>query len=95
MGSNPTISTHVASNLIFARLEIRPQLEDIKAHTRWAFFVLYQYLSIKMNMATKQRFKIFNDILKENGVYSQGRIYLLVSVIAYYLTLGILTFAGR
>jgi len=42
----------------------------------------------------KNKFKLFNDILKERGKYSQGRIYLLVSIIAYYLTLGILTFAG-
>jgi hypothetical protein len=45
-------------------------------------------------MEAKKRFKLFNEILKENGTYSQGRVYLLVSVIAYYLTLGILTFAG-
>lgn len=45
-------------------------------------------------MEAKKRFKLFNEILKENGTYSQGRVYLLVSVVAYYLTLGILTFAG-
>ena len=39
-------------------------------------------------------FTMFTDILKENGRYSQGRVYLLWSVIAYYLTLGILTIAG-
>ena len=38
--------------------------------------------------------KIFKDILKENGSYSQGRIYLLISIIAYYATLAILTAAG-
>lgn len=42
----------------------------------------------------KNKFKIFKDILQENGIYSQGRIYLLWSVIAYYITLGILTWAG-
>lgn len=31
---------------------------------------------------------------KETGKYSQSRIYLLWSIIAYYLTLGILTFGG-
>jgi len=42
----------------------------------------------------KNYFKIFKDILQERGKYSQGRVYLLWSIIAYYLTLGILTFAG-
>ena len=40
------------------------------------------------------RFKMFKDILMEKGKYSQGRIYLLWSVFAYYITLAILTFAG-
>ena len=40
------------------------------------------------------KFKFFKDILTEKGKYSQGRIYLLWSVIAYYITLGILTYAG-
>ncbi len=40
--------------------------------------------------------KMWKDILKEidpNGqkIYSQGRVYLLFSVIAYYITLGIVT----
>jgi hypothetical protein len=30
----------------------------------------------------------------EKGMYSQGRIYLLWSIIAYYITLTILMFAG-
>lgn len=38
--------------------------------------------------------KLFKDILKQRGKYSQGRIYLLWSIIAYYVTLGILTWAG-
>ena len=42
----------------------------------------------------RMNFKLFKEILKEKGKYSQGRIYLLLSVVAYYLTLGILTFAG-
>lgn len=42
----------------------------------------------------KLRSKMFSDILKENGSYSQGRIYLLISIVAYYSTLGILTYAG-
>ena len=42
----------------------------------------------------KKYFKMFTDILKENGKYSQGRVYLLWSVFAYYITLGLLTVAG-
>ena len=42
----------------------------------------------------KNRFKMFKDILTERGKYSQGRIYLLWSVAAYYITLGILTWTG-
>ena len=42
----------------------------------------------------KQYFKLFTDILQENDRYSQGRVYLLWSVFAYYITLGILTLAG-
>jgi hypothetical protein len=44
--------------------------------------------------------KIFKDMLTEfNGKtnekqYSQGRVYLLWSVVAYYITLGILLVAG-
>lgn len=44
---------------------------------------------------SKSNFKLFNDILKEgNNKYSQGRIYLLWSVFAYYITLGMLLWAG-
>jgi hypothetical protein len=42
----------------------------------------------------KSYFKMVTDMLTERGKYSQGRVYLLWSVIAYYLTLGILTIAG-
>lgn len=42
----------------------------------------------------KQRFKLFIDILKENGIYSQGRVYLLWSVFAYYITILVLMVAG-
>ena len=42
----------------------------------------------------KTNFKLFKDILRERGVYSQGRVYLLWSVFAYYITLGILMVAG-
>ena len=38
--------------------------------------------------------KIVKDMLTERGKYSQGRVYLLWSVIAYYITLGIITAAG-
>lgn len=37
---------------------------------------------------------IFNDMLKEKGKWSQGRVYLLWSVIAYYITLAILLAGG-
>lgn len=37
---------------------------------------------------------IFKDMLTEKGKYSQGRVYLLWSVFAYYITLGILTYFG-
>jgi hypothetical protein len=43
---------------------------------------------------TKSKFKMFKDILTQRGKYSQGRVYLLWSVAAYYITLGILTYAG-
>ena len=38
--------------------------------------------------------KVFKDMLTEKTKYSQGRVYLLVSVIAYYVTLGVLMVAG-
>ena len=38
--------------------------------------------------------KLFKDILKERSKYSQGRVYLLWSVVAYYITLGILLVGG-
>lgn len=37
---------------------------------------------------------IFKDMLTERGKFSQGRVYLLWAVLAYYVTLGILTVAG-
>ena len=37
---------------------------------------------------------LFKDILKEKGMYSQGRVYLLWSVFAYYITLSTLMVAG-
>jgi len=39
-------------------------------------------------------FRMFKDMLREKGKYSQGRVYLLWSVFAYYITLGILTWYG-
>jgi hypothetical protein len=44
--------------------------------------------------------KFFRDILKETdkatneNKFSQGRVYMLVSVVAYYLTIGVLLAAG-
>jgi len=40
------------------------------------------------------RIQLLADILKEKGKYSQGRVYLLISILTYYLTLGILTHSG-
>lgn len=34
------------------------------------------------------------DILKEKGKWSQGRVYLFLSIVSYYITLGILTNVG-
>lgn len=48
----------------------------------------------KKNWKQYIRIKLLTDILKEKGVYSQGRVYLLLSIIAYYTTLGILTHSG-
>ena len=42
----------------------------------------------------KTNFTLFKDILKEKGMYSQGRVYLLWSVFAYYITLGTLMVCG-
>ena len=42
----------------------------------------------------KKTMNIFKDMLTEKGKYSQGRVYLLWSVFAYYITLGILTVSG-
>lgn len=38
--------------------------------------------------------RILKDMLTEDGKVSQSRIYLLCSIIAYYVTLGILTVGG-
>jgi hypothetical protein len=38
--------------------------------------------------------RVLKDMLTEEGKISQSRIYLLCSIIAYYVTLGILTFGG-
>ncbi len=37
---------------------------------------------------------MFKDILKEKGKWSQGRIYLMWSILVYYLSLAILTISG-
>lgn len=37
---------------------------------------------------------IVKDILKEGGKWSQGRVYLFWSILAYYITLGFLTYFG-
>jgi hypothetical protein len=42
----------------------------------------------------KERFKLLNNILKEKDKYSQGRVYLLISIVAYYITLGTLMACG-
>lgn len=38
--------------------------------------------------------KVLNDMLKERNKWSQGRVYLLWSVIAYYITLAVLLISG-
>jgi hypothetical protein len=38
--------------------------------------------------------RILKDMLTEDGKVSQSRTYLLCSIIAYYVTLGILTVGG-
>lgn len=47
-----------------------------------------------MENKKKNRFKIFKDILTSRGKYSQGRVYLFISILAYYITLSILTLKG-
>lgn len=44
----------------------------------------------------KKYFKMLTDILKDKGsnTYSRGGVYLFWSVLAFYLTLGVLTIAG-
>ena len=37
---------------------------------------------------------MLKDMLKEKGKWSQGRVYLLISVIVYYITLGVLMVSG-
>ena len=38
--------------------------------------------------------KKISEMLKENGKYSQGRVYLLLSVLVYYKTQAIILLAG-
>lgn len=38
--------------------------------------------------------KFIFDLLKEEGKWSQGRIYLLLSIVAYYTTLTVVTLWG-
>ena len=58
--------------------------------------VLFNFIDIFMikQHIMKLNTRLFKDILKENGMYSQGRVYLLWSVFAYYITLGTLLVAG-
>jgi preprotein translocase subunit SecF len=37
---------------------------------------------------------IIKDILKEKGIWSQGRVYLFISIVCYYVTLSILLYKG-
>lgn len=41
-----------------------------------------------------EQIKPLNDILKQGNKYSQGRIYLFWSILAFYCTLIYLTYAG-
>jgi hypothetical protein len=45
-------------------------------------------------MKPSKKFSFFNDFLKENGVYSQGRVYLLSAISVYYIIIMILTITG-
>jgi hypothetical protein len=47
-----------------------------------------------MEKKRKERIPVLSQILKERGKWSQSRIYLFWSIIAYYLTLAILTVGG-
>ena len=38
--------------------------------------------------------KFIQDLLKEEGKWSQGRVYLLLSVLAYYISLSMVTIWG-
>jgi len=60
---------------------------------RFFCFHLFIIKVIKMEKK-KNKFKILQDILKERNKYSQGRVYLMLSIFAYYITLGILTYSG-
>jgi len=40
------------------------------------------------------KIQLLADMLKEKGKWSQGRVYLLLSILAYYSTLSILTHSG-
>ena len=40
------------------------------------------------------KFKLFKNILQEKGKYSQGRVYLFLSILAYYGVLGTITLGG-
>jgi hypothetical protein len=57
-------------------------------------------IGFKMKKLFQKVMKIFKDMLTEfnkdtrEKQFSQGRVYLLWSVIAYYITLGILLVAG-
>jgi hypothetical protein len=42
----------------------------------------------------KPDFKLFKDILQQRNKYSQGRVYLFISILAYYTTIAILTIKG-
>ncbi len=37
---------------------------------------------------------MFKDMLKENGKWSQGRVYLFISVLVYFITLGVMMTVG-
>lgn len=62
-----------------------------------AVIIILIFLAVKFFFCKKfEKCQLFNDILKEKDPdkilkYSQGRIYLLFSLVAYYITIGLLT----
>ncbi len=65
----------------------------------WAILIISSVIILIIRFVACRFFDkciLFNDMLKEKGPdglfrYSQGRVYLLCSLLAYFITLGLLT----